>query len=76
MTPKRIEIIIGDPTSKRPLEESRFFCGAPSPFTNIYKYADVLSATSSSKNISVLIDVMCDTSDAELQFEELPCMHS
>ena len=26
--------------------------------------------------ISVLIDVMSDTSDIEFQFEELPCMHS
>jgi len=29
---------------------------------------------SSSKNISVLIDVRSDTSNFELQFEELPCI--
>ena len=31
---------------------------------------------SSSKNISVLIDVMSDMTDIELQFEQLLCMHS
>ena len=76
MSPKRIEIIIGDPTSKCPPQESRLFWGDRSPSTNIYKYAVVLSTTSSSKNTYVLIDVMSDTADIRLQFEELPCMYS
>ena len=76
MSPKRIEIIIGDPNSKCPLKESRSFWGDPNPSTNIYKYAVVLLTRSSSKNISVLIDVMSDASDIELQIEKLPCMRS
>ena len=56
MSPKRIDIIIGNPTSKCTLQESKTFWGTPSPSTNIYKYAVVLWTTSSSKSISVLID--------------------
>ena len=70
MSPKRIKIIKGDPTSKCPIQESSW--GDPSPSTNIYKYTVVVSITSSFKNISVLIDVM----NIELQSEELPCMYS
>ena len=77
MSSERIDIIKGDPTIKCPLKESRSFRGDPSPSTNIYKYAVVLSTTSSFKNISVLMDVRpIATSYIELKFEELPCMHS
>ena len=42
MSPARIEIIIGHPTSKCPLQELRSFWGALFLSTNIYKYAVVL----------------------------------
>ena len=63
-----------NPNSRCLLQESRSFWGTPSPSTNIYIYAVVLSTTK--LKIFVLIDVMSDTSNIELQFEELPCMHS
>ena len=78
MPPTRNEIMImsHDPTSKCPHQESRSFWGAPYPSTNIHKYAVVLLTTKLIQKHLCLIDVISDTSDIELQFEELPCMHS
>ena len=45
MSPARIEIILGDPTYKCPLQESLLFWDTTSPSTNIFKYTVVLSTT-------------------------------
>ena len=42
ISPIKIEIIVGDPTSKCPLQKLRSFWGDRFPSTNIYKYAVVL----------------------------------
>ena len=59
-------LIIGDPISRCTLQSFRSFWGAPSPSTNIYKYAAVLLTLNSlnqTNKINVLIIIMFFFSD-------------
>ena len=71
ISPARIDIITRVP------HNNRDYLGAPSPFPPTFlNTLWFYRLQSLSKHISALIDVMSNTSDIELQFKELPCMHS
>ena len=77
MSPKRIEIIIGDPSpSYKCRLQEQIILGRPLPFHQHLNIRWDFIDYKALPKISILIDFMSNTSDILLRFQELPSIHS